>query len=107
MSTSQDERAIADGRHDRLGELSPPERDFLARRMPVEPVNCPPLDAFRVDVPPPAPPAPTTPSKFAKSKVDKLRFEMGVGSVWLRAAGLDSLADDVLRLAKEIGGALK
>lgn len=84
--------------------LSPSEIDFLQRRMPVDSsaAASPPPIADRPDVV-----APVVPSRLAKSKIDKLCLEMGAGSMWLRAAGLESLADDVLRLAKEIGEALK
>lgn len=88
---------------DRLGELSPPERDFALRRMPVQTL----AESYREACEAPVNTPPATPSRLAKSKIDRLRFEMGCGSVWLRAAGLDSQADDVLRLAAEIGEALK
>lgn len=88
---------------DRLGELSPPERDFLQRRMPVQTL----AESYREACEAPVDTPTASPSRLAKAKIDRLRTEMDAGCVWLFAAGLESLAVDVARLSDEIEKALK
>lgn len=109
MSTSPD---------DRLGELSPPERDFALRRMPVESFRDAGRDAFGMPVKTlaeayaeanvvPAADPPLNLSRFQRHEIDARISDARLLSRDLRQAGLDGHADRLLQVIESIREALK